>query len=116
MIQIQTFLDNSHKYVDADGYPYLSFESVFRSSVKGFDTKVLLYPLEEQLDCPAAAIQFCHRQRWQSEVVGEEDESFAGRWVEVTNAAKFFGIILSWIEALQQNSLIALGTSPISNR
>jgi hypothetical protein len=39
---------------------------------------MLLDPLEEEFDLPAASAQLGDRQRGQYEVVGQEDESLAG--------------------------------------
>jgi hypothetical protein len=39
---------------------------------------MLLYPLEEQFDLPPLTIELGDGQRGQREVVGEEDQLFAG--------------------------------------
>ena len=41
------------------------------------DAQVLLDPLEEQLDLPAALVERSDCQRRQSHVIGQEDECFA---------------------------------------
>ena len=43
--------------------------------------QVLLDPLEEQLDLPAAFVQSCNGQGWQGRVVCQADQSLRGFWV-----------------------------------
>lgn len=38
---------------------------------------MLLDPLEEQLDLPAATIELCDGKGWKGEVVGEKDQRLA---------------------------------------
>ena len=57
MIEIQALFDDRHQHVDRDGNPDLCLHGIVAGAIEGFDTKVLLDPLEEQFHLPAASIQ-----------------------------------------------------------
>ena len=71
---MEAFLDNSDKDIHGDGNPDLSLHRIFGSTVEGLDSQMLLDPLEEEFDLPAALVEFCDRECRQSEVVGQKDK------------------------------------------
>jgi hypothetical protein len=60
---------------------------------------MLLDPLEEQLDLPAAAIELGDREGWQGEVVDEKDQRLGGLGLLETNAAQWCFEALVRVEA-----------------
>src|SRR4030095_12020293 len=72
------------------------------------DAQVLLDPLEEQLDVPAAAIQVRDCVCRQYEVVGQKNQPLLPFWGEESDDAPTLGVSLHRVEPLQQDRLIAL--------
>jgi len=68
---------------------------------------VLLDPFEKEFHLPAVLVKLGDGEGGQVEVVGQKDESFAGRGVEITNAAQLVGIMLSGVEAFENHGLVA---------
>ena len=68
---------------------------------------MLLDPLEEQFDLPAAAVELGDGQRRQGEVVGQEDQRLAGFRIVEANAAQRCGEALARVEAGEDDGLIA---------
>ena len=56
----------------------MGFYSIFRRSVEPFDPQMLLDPLEEEFNLPAALIEGADGRGWQAELVGEENECLGG--------------------------------------
>ena len=77
---------------------------------------MLLYPLEEQLDLPAAAIEFGDCEGWQGEVVGEKDQRLGGLWILETNASQWRFEALVRVEAGKKDRLIADQTGAAVDR
>src|SRR3989304_6914057 len=71
----ESFLDDGQQHVHADRNPDLGLHRVDRRTVECLDAQVVLDPLEEQLDLPAALVKLRDGQGRQSEVVGQEDET-----------------------------------------
>jgi len=69
---------------------------------------MLLYPLEKQLDLPAASIAFGNGRCLQSEVVGQEDKTPVVHCIEESDPAKLCRISLPCREVLGKDNLIAL--------
>jgi len=67
---------------------------------------VLLQPLEEEFDLPAALVELGDGQRREREVVREEDELAAAFRVEVANPAEAFGVALLAVETVEPDELI----------
>ena len=67
---------------------------------------MLFNPLEEQLDLPATTIEFCERGRWQSRVVGQEGDAFAGLVLD-DDTAQRSRIALLGVEHFEHADLIA---------
>ena len=71
--QTISLLRNDEQKIVENGYPYRRIHCVLGGSVEGLDVQMLLDPLEEQLDLPALAVEFCNSQ-WifNRKVVGQE--------------------------------------------
>ena len=69
---------------------------------------MLLDPFEEQLDLPAAFVDFGNGERWQREIVGQEDQSAVEFFVVESDAPELLGVPLLGIEAVEHDDLIAL--------
>jgi hypothetical protein len=93
----------------------LGFDGVFAGAVKGFDSEVLLDPFEEQLDLPSAFVDFRDGGGGRSEVVGNEDKTFAGFFVDVADASELVGVVSLALGTLQTNSLVAAQTDIFVN-
>ena len=97
---MEAFLDNGNKDIHGDGNPDLSLHRIFGSTVEGLDSQMLLDPLEEEFDLPAALVKFCNGECRQSEVVGQKNNpSFLFGIVE-TDASELFRKVLLGIESL----------------
>src|ERR1017187_7708892 len=90
---MQTFFQNGDEQINGDGGPDLGAHRVGRGAVKGFDAQVLLDPFEEEFDLPAAPIELGNGQSWHGEVVGQEDEGFAGAGIAIADAAERVRVI-----------------------
>src|SRR5262249_44550942 len=69
--------------------------------------QMLLDPFEEQLDLPPAFVDSCNRQCWESEIVGQEDESPIVLGVVVCDATQRFWVEPRCFRTDQHNRLIA---------
>ncbi len=79
------FLEDRHEHVDADGNPKLGLHGVLRGAVEAFDPQVVLDPLEEQFDAPAAFVQLGDREGGQDQVVRQEDQALRGVDIDVAD-------------------------------
>ena len=82
-VDLQFLLDDGNEYVNADGDPDLRPYGAGRRAIKGFDSQMLFDPFEKQFDSPATLVELRNRQRWQHQVVRQEDESLVGFDIEV---------------------------------
>jgi len=105
-IQCEALANDGHEHVDADGDPDLSLDGVLRGAEEGFDSQMLLDPLEEQFHLPAAAIELGDRECRQLEVVGEEHERLALLGLE-PNAPQRLGVADLGVEHRERDRLIA---------
>jgi len=106
-IEVEPLLDDSDKHVDRDGDPDLGLHGVFRGSEEPFDPQVLLDPLEEQFDLPAALVEGADGRGRQAEMVGEKDECFEGFGIVEADPAQMLGIALAGVVAIERDGLIA---------
>lgn len=106
-IDLQFFLDDGHKHINADGDPDLGLHGIVGSSVESFDSQVLFDPLEKEFDVPAAFVEVWNRQRWKIEVVGEKDEVLVCFEVDVADASKGVGIIFRRLISVENDRLVA---------
>ena len=93
--------------VDRDGNPDLRLHRVLRRAVELLDPKMLLDPLEEEFHLPAAFVERADGGGRKREVVGDEDQRLAGLGVLEADAPQKFGVILTGVEAVQGDGLVA---------
>ena len=103
---MQTFFQNGDEQINGDGAPDLGAHRVGAGAIKGFDAQMLLDPFEEQFDLPASTIQLSDGQSRHGEVVGQEDERFAGEGIAIADAAQRVGIIVLCIHAGHDHGLV----------
>ena len=68
---------------------------------------MLLDPLEEEFHLPAAFVERADGGGRKREVVGDEDQRLAGLGVLEADAPQKFGVILTGVEAVQGDGLVA---------
>ena len=90
-IQIQPLSRDRYQHISADGNPYLALDRVLRSTEETFDPQMLFYPFEKELDRPPALVQGADAQRWNAEMIGQEDERFVGRRIPISDSAQLPG-------------------------
>ena len=111
---MKLLFDNGDQHVSSDGVPDLRFDRVLAVADETFDTQqMLLDPLEEPLDLPAAFVQRGNRQCRQGRVVGQKHQRLAGFRVFEADAPQLLGIVLRDVETVEHDALIAddTGTS-----
>lgn len=104
---MKLLFNNGGQHVSRDGAPDLRLYCVLAVADETLDAQMLLDPLEEQLDLPAALVKSRDGQRRQGGIVGQEHQRLAGFRVLETDAAQQFGIGLCGVEAVQRDALIA---------
>ena len=92
---------------EADRDPNLGPDGVVGSAVEGLDAQVLLDPLEEELDVPAAAVQLRHLPSTQAEVVGQQGDRLARLWIAGPHAPQGFRVALRGAGGHQNHGLVA---------
>ena len=85
---MEPFFQNGDEQINGDGAPDLGAHRVWAGAIKGFDTQMLLDPFEEEFDLPTASIEFGDGQSRHGEVVGQEDERFAGEGIAIARSEK----------------------------
>ena len=68
---------------------------------------MLLDPLEEQLDLPAALVEGGNRQRWQRCVVGQKDQRFARLGILEPDASQVLGVLLGRVVPVEHDPPVA---------
>ena len=111
MFQIQTLLHNCNRDVGRNRDPYLRLHGIFRVAIKGFDSKVLFDPFEEQFDLPALFVKCANSVGWQGEIVCQKLEGIACFAVEERYKSKGLWIPRSGQHPSQSNMMIADQTS-----
>ena len=106
-VQVEALLDDGDEDVDRDGNPDLRLHRVLRRAVELLDPKMLLDPLEEEFHLPAAFVERADGGGRKREVVGDEDQRLAGLGVLEADAPQKFGVILTGVEAVQGDGLVA---------
>ena len=87
-VEIEALFEDGDKQVDRHGDPDLSFDGVLGGAIEALDAQVLLDPLEEQLDLPAALVQLGDGRPRQGESVGEICEDPPALAIAVLDAAQ----------------------------
>ena len=104
-------IETGHHQVNADCDPYLGSHGVLAGAEECFDAQVLLDPFEEQFDLPASFVDRCDDLCRQIEVIGQEDQAFAGLGIKETDTPEFFRIgSLAFVSA-QPDGLVAAHTA-----
>ena len=106
-VQVEALLDDGDEDVDRDGDPDLGFHGVLRGPEEPLDAQMLLDPLEEQLDLPAALVEGTDRGGRQGEVVGEEDQGLGRLRVVQADAPQVIGIVPACIVTVERDGLVA---------
>src|SRR5712691_6500903 len=92
-VQVETLLDDGNEDIDRDGDADLRLHRVLRRAVEALDAKMLLDPLEEQLDLPAALVEGADGGRWQGELVGKEHQRLARFCILEADAPQMLRVI-----------------------
>ena len=87
--QVQPPFGNGHQEVGTDSGPHLYTDTVGRCAIKAAKPQVLLDPPKEQFDRPAASIDLSDKQRFQIELVRDENQRFGGFRIDEADAAEF---------------------------
>src|SRR5208337_3492766 len=106
-LQLQLLLNDGHEDIDRHGDPDLSFHGVRGSAVETLDAEMLLYPLKEELDLPAALVQRADGECGQQTMVGQKHQVLAGLWIAITDATQLCGVVVGGIEVVERDALIA---------
>ena len=64
-------------------------------------------PLEEQFDLSATLVERTDGQRWQGELVGQEDQPLAALGVLEADAPQVVRALLAAVEAIERDGLVA---------
>jgi hypothetical protein len=86
--KVQSLSRDDDDEIDADGDPDLRLDRVDGVAEEMFDRQVLLDPLEEGLDLPTLAINFCDGERRQIEAIAQENEELVRFRVAKGNTAQ----------------------------
>ncbi len=106
-VDVEAFFEDGDQDVDRDGDPDLGLDGVLGGAEEALDAQVLFDPFEEQLDLPAAFVEPGDGERRQGEVVGQEDEGFAGLRVAVLDAAEGVRVADGGMGARGNHDLVA---------
>ena len=90
------FANNGGQYINRHGDPDLCFDGVFGRAIEALDSQVLLDPLGEKFDLPAALAQLADGERRQRGLVGKEHQRLAGFQVVEPDAAQMGGVVPGW--------------------
>ena len=98
---------NDEQKIVANGYPDLRVDCVLGGSIEGLDVQMLLYPLEEQFDLPALAVQFRDGQRvFNRTVVGQKAIDLPGLKVLIHNKSQRIGILSGRVISGKSDGLV----------
>ena len=86
--QLELLMKDCNHEVCTDGDPYLGLHRIGTGSVVVLDAQVTLDPAEEQFDAPAKLVKHGNGERWNFEVVGQEDEFLACFQIDVFHPAQ----------------------------
>ena len=107
---------HGHHQVCADGDPDLGLHSVFAQAVEGFDAKVLLDPLKEELDLPAGFVDLRDHNGADLEVVGYEDQAFSGFCIQKAYSAQVATVEAFGFRSVETDRLIGSQSSGLVYR
>jgi hypothetical protein len=115
-VHVPFFPYDGHQHIGANRNPDLRLHSVRRSPIKRLDSQMLLDPTEEQFDLPATSINVRDRQRWQVEIVAQEDEPLPRLDVAVDHATQGIGVELRCHWTTQDDRLVATQSRDLVHR
>src|SRR6202035_2904184 len=92
-VEGEALLDDCDEDVDRDGDPDLGFYRVFGCPEELLDPQMLLDPLEEQLDLPSALVEGADGRGRQTELIGEEHQSFSRLGIAQSDTPQVFGVV-----------------------
>jgi len=72
--QAQLLVEDGHHQVNGHSNPDLRLHRIGTRPVVMLDSQMAFDPAEEQFDLPAQPVEFCHTQRRDFEMVGQEDQ------------------------------------------
>ncbi len=106
MFQIQLLFKDCREDIGRDRYPYLGFDRVFRPPEKIADAKVLLDPLEKELDRPLGPVEFGNDERACRHVVRHERQVFLRFLVIMPHSPDSFGILFFGFRSREFHNLV----------
>ena len=106
LVDPEGLIENSHHQVCTDSDPDLGLYGVFAQAIKGFDAKVLLDPLEEELDLPAGFVYLRDHNGVDLEVVGYEDQAFPCCCIQKAYSAQVAPVEAFCFRSVETNRLI----------
>lgn len=99
-------IETGDHQVNADSDPDLRADSVLAGSVKSFNTQILLYPLKEELNLPAAFVDGGNGQSRKVEIVRKKGQPFARFRIYETDTSQSLRVIPLAFGRAQSNDLI----------
>lgn len=101
-LRLRAVFDDGNQDVDRDGDPDLGLDRVLQCSIKPFDPKMLLDPLEEQFDLPAIGIQDADHGAGQCHLVGDEDQDLASFRILESNPSQLVWIAATGVKTIDE--------------
>ena len=89
--------------MDGEGDPDLCLDCILGGAEEGLDAEMLLDPLEEQFDLPAATIEFADGDGGQVEAIGEEDEELVVLDIVELDASQLDRVVLARAHASEHD-------------
>ena len=105
--QVQFLVDDSHHQVNGHRDPDLSLHRVGARPVVMLDAQMAFDPAKKGFDYPPQAIELCHSERGNAEVVGEENQVAPSLLVVVTHLAQERGEVRPSFGQLWPADLVA---------
>ena len=116
LVNSEGLIENGYHQVCADGDPDLGLHCVFAQAVEGFDAKVLLDPLKEELDLPAGFVDLRDHNGADLEVVGYEDQAFSGFCIQKAYSAQVATVEAFGFRSVETDRLIGSQSSGLVYR
>ena len=108
--ELELLVKDGHHEVNGDRNPDLALHRIGAGTEVVFDTQVAFDPFEEEFDLPSRLVELGHGERWDLQVVGEEDEMLGGLCIEVAHSAQRMGEVGCCFEKRRRSNLIAENT------
>lgn len=100
-------IETGYQKVNAECDPNLGTHGVFSRAKERFDAQVLLDPLEEKFNLPAALVNRGNGKGGKIEVICKKDQPFPRSRIDITDASQPTGIIPLPFFGLKPDSLVA---------